>query len=428
MQEMIMPVLEAPPTARNQDHRRSKPSRIKRTAAAAVAVLSLAAVAAGVYAIQGNSAAGAGLIGSSNLSARTPASAMPTFADLVDDVRQSVVSVRVVAEVGAGVAADEEPNAQRGMPFGKFFRGSPGKRRGNVPLQVPKEARRYGEALGSGFLIAPDGYIVTNGHVVDNAVSIEVVMDDGTVIPAKVVGTDPTTDLALLKIDHGSNLSHVMFADAVPRVGEWVVAMGNPYGLGGTATAGIISAKGRDIGMGPIDDYIQIDAPVNRGNSGGPTFNLSGQVIGVNTAIYSPSGGSIGIAFDIPASTVKTVVYELKERGRVERGWLGVVTQPVTPEIAQVLGMKDAAGALVAGIQPASPAAKAGLAVGDVIAELDGMTIKEDRDLARHVVVMKPGRTVNLSVLRKGRAETVAIKLEPLRDANASPSADREPR
>jgi len=413
-----MPILEATSNERDQHHERSKTSHVKPAVVAGLAVLMLAAVAVGVHAIEGHGATGSGsaAIGSNNLSAGAPKATMPTFADLVDHVRQAVVSVRVTAEAGADVTVDNDgPNTLQGMPSERFFRGRPGEKNDAAPLQLPNDTKRYVQALGSGFLIAPDGYIVTNSHVVDNAVNVEVIMDDGTVVPARVVGTDPTTDLALLKIEHGSNLSHVMFAEAAPRVGEWVLAMGNPYGLGGTATAGIVSAKGRDIGSGPIDNYIQIDAPVNRGNSGGPTFNLSGQVIGVNTAIYSPSGGSIGIAFDVPASIAMPVVNELQKHGRVERGWLGLMIQPVTPEIAEALGMKDTAGALVAGVQPASPAAKAGLAVGDVVAELDGMTIKDDRALARHIVVMKPGSTVNLSVRRRGHAETVAIKLDPLK-------------
>ena len=239
-------------------------------------------------------------------------------------------------------------------------------------------------------------------------------MDDGAVVAAKVIGTDPKTDLALLKIEHGSNLPFVTLADTTPRVGEWVVAMGNPFGLGGTVTAGIVSAQGRDIGSGPFDNYIQIDAPVNRGNSGGPTFNMDGQVIGVNTAIYSPSGGLIGIAFDIPAATVKSVVADLKTNGRVERGWLGVEVQPVTPDIADSLGMKDMAGALVAGVQTESPAARAGVAPGDVIAEVDGAAIKDARDLARSIGTVKPGKTVKLTVHRGGKTQTMAVKLDPV--------------
>ena len=197
---------------------------------------------------------------------------------------------------------------------------------------------------GSGFFISPDGYAVTNNHVVDHAKSVQVTTDDGTVYTAKVIGTDPKTDLALIKVDGKNDFPYVQFADHAPRVGDWVVAVGNPFGLGGTVTAGIVSARGRDIGAGPYDDYIQIDAPINKGNSGGPAFNVDGDVIGVNTAIYSPSGGSVGIGFDIPADTVKMVVAQLKEHGHVTRAWLGVRIQPVTAGIAESLGMKKTEG------------------------------------------------------------------------------------
>ena len=201
---------------------------------------------------------------------------------------------------------------------------------------------------GSGFFISADGYAVTNNHVVDGADKVEVTTDDGKTYTAKVIGTDPRTDLALIKVEGGSNFPFAKLADGKPRIGDWVLAVGNPFGLGGTVTAGIVSASGRDIGNGPYDDFIQIDAPVNKGNSGGPAFNTEGEVIGVNTAIYSPSGGSVGIAFSIPAATVKSVVAQLKDKGSVSRGWIGVQIQPVTPDIADSLGLKKAEGALVA--------------------------------------------------------------------------------
>lgn len=204
-------------------------------------------------------------------------------------------------------------------------------------------------------------------------------------------------------------------ADAKPRVGEWVVAVGNPFGLGGTVTASIVSAQDRDIGSGPFDNYIQIDAPVNRGNSGGPTFNMSGQVIGVNTAIYSPSGGSVAIAFDIRAPTVRSVAAEIKRHGRVEWGWLGVEIQPVTRDVADALGLADRAGALVAGVRAASPAAKAGVVSGDVIAEVDGSAIKDARDLARRIGEARPGNTVRLTIRRNGKTETMPVKLDPVK-------------
>src|SRR5262249_31360883 len=214
---------------------------------------------------------------------------------------------------------------------------------------------------GSGFFISADGYAVTNNHVVDKAETVEVATDDGHTYSAKVIGADPRTDIALIKVDGRSDFPHVRFAEHAPRIGDWVLGVGNPFGLGGTVPAGIVSARGRDIGAGPYDDFIQIDAPVNRGNSGGPTFDVDGSVIGVNTAIFSPSGGSVGIAFAIPAETVKAVVTQLKEHGSVTRGWIGVQIQPVTAEIAETLNLKAAQGALVAEPQADGPAAKAGI-------------------------------------------------------------------
>jgi serine protease Do len=409
-----MSIPEPTHAARVHDHLQHRSSKLRWGLLAGLIVVLLGAAAASIHAGKGDGAPDMAPlpIHAENLTARAPTVAMPSFADLVDNVRQAVVSVRATAEAEADAASDDG-NPFAGTPLERFFRGRPRK---NGDASPPDSSRRHVVALGSGFVITEDGYIVTNDHVVDKAVKVEVVMDDGAVIPAKVIGTDATTDLALLRIEHRRNLPFVTLADAAPRVGEWVVAMGNPYGLGGTVTAGIVSAKGRDIGSGPFDSYIQIDAPVNRGNSGGPTFNMSGQVIGVNTAIFSPSGGSIGIAFDIPATMVKAVATELREHGRVHRGWLGVVTQPVTSDIAESLGMKDAAGALVAGVQPDSPAAEAGLAAGDVIAEVDGKTIKDAHDLARQIGINQPGNTVKLTIRRKGRTETLAIKLQALKD------------
>jgi serine protease Do len=264
---------------------------------------------------------------------------------------------------------------------------------------------------GSGFFISPDGYAVTNNHVVDHAQSVQVTADDGTIYTAKVVGTDPKTDLALIKVDGKKDFSYVKFADQPPRIGDWVVAVGNPFGLGGTVTAGIVSARGRDIGSGPYDDYVQIDAPINKGNSGGPAFDINGNVIGVNTAIYSPSGGSVGIGFDIPASTVKLVVGQLKDKGHITRGWLGVQVQPVTADIADSLGMKQARGAMVDDPQPGSPAAKAGIKAGDVITAVNGTAVKDSRDLARTIGNMAPGRSVNLDILHMGESKPVTLTL-----------------
>jgi serine protease Do len=259
--------------------------------------------------------------------------------------------------------------------------------------------------------MSPDGYAVTNNHVVDHAKSVQVTTDDGSIFTAKVVGTDQKTDLALIKVEGKNDFPYVKFADHAPQIGDWVVAVGNPFGLGGTVTAGIVSARGRDIGAGPYDDYIQIDAPINKGNSGGPAFDVNGNVIGVNTAIFSPSGGSVGIGFDIPADTAKMVVAQLKENGHVTRGWLGVQIQPVTPSIAESLGMKKAEGALVDQPQSGSPAAKAGIESGDVITAVNGTPVKDARELARTIGMMAPDSSVKLDILRNGEAKTISLTL-----------------
>jgi serine protease Do len=255
---------------------------------------------------------------------------------------------------------------------------------------------------------------VTNNHVVDKAETVEVTTDDGKTHNAKVIGTDPRTDLALIKVEAKGDFSYVKLADKAPRIGDWVLAVGNPFGLGGTVTAGIVSARGRDIGAGPYDDFIQIDAPVNKGNSGGPTFDVDGNVIGVNTAIFSPSGGSVGIAFAIPASTVKSVVAQLKDKGSVSRGWIGVQIQPVTSEIAESLGLKAPEGALVADPQASGPAAKAGIQAGDVITAVNGTPVKDAKDLARQIGSMSPGASVKLTVWRKGEEKTFSLALGEL--------------
>jgi len=280
---------------------------------------------------------------------------------------------------------------------------------------------------GSGFFISADGYAVTNNHVVDKAKTVEVTTDDGKSYTAKVIGADPKTDLALIKIDGRGDFSYVKFADATPRVGDWVLAVGNPFGLGGTVTAGIVSARGRDIGAGPYDDFIQIDAPVNKGNSGGPSFDVNGNVIGVNTAIFSPSGGSIGIGFAIPSDTVKTVIAQLEKSGKVTRGWIGVQIQQVTPDIAESLGLKNPEGALVAEPQADSPAAKAGIQSGDVITAVDGQPVKNARELARKISSMAPGTSVKLGIWRTGAEKALTLALGELpntRQARAKAEPD----
>jgi serine protease Do len=346
---------------------------------------------------------------------------LPSFAPLVKAVEGAVVSLRVKSDAGGETALNEEgqpenENPFKGTPFERFFRGpdSPFKR-----FERPDGAPRVVLAQGSGFFISADGYLVTNNHVADHAVSLQAVTTDGKIYTAKVVGTDPRTDLALLKVDGRNDFPYVTFSHSEPAVGDWVLALGNPFGLGGTVTAGIISAEGRNIGEGPYDDFLQIDAPVNRGNSGGPTFNQDGQVVGVNTAIYSPSGGSVGIAFAIPARTVEQVVGQLKEHGHVTRGWLGVQIQNVTPEIADSLGLKAGNGALVAKLESGSPAEKAGIKEGDVITSVNSTEVKDSRGLARQIAGLSPGANVKLGLVRNGSTETIDVKISELTDKPA---------
>jgi len=345
------------------------------------------------------------------------------FADLVAKVKPAVISVRVKidgAEVTTSGDDESMQPGQPGSPFDQFFR------RFGMPDGMQPHAPR-GRAVvgqGSGFFISADGYAVTNDHVVDKAKSVEVTTDDGKTYTAKVIGTDPKTDLALIKVDGRSDFQFVSFADRTARIGDWVIAVGNPFGLGGTVTAGIVSARGRDIGSGPYDDFIQIDAPINKGNSGGPSFDSDGNVIGVNTAIFSPSGGSVGIGFAVPADTVKTVVAQLKASGAVTRGWIGVQIQPVTADLAESLGLKKAEGALVAEPQAGSPAAKAGIQAGDVITSVNGEAVKDPRDLARKIGAMAPGSSVKLGAVRKGETQTLSMTVGELPREHQARAAD----
>jgi serine protease Do len=343
------------------------------------------------------------------------------FADIVEKVKPAVISVRVKMERPGNSHLnndnDEEIPFPPGSPFERFFRrfGMP-----NIP-NGPQTVT----GQGSGFFITADGYAVTNNHVVQNAESVRVTTDDGKSFTAKVIGTDPRTDVALIKVD-GGNFPFVKLTEETPRVGDWVLAVGNPFGLGGTVTAGIVSARGRDIGAGPYDDFIQIDAPVNKGNSGGPTFDVDGNVIGVNTAIFSPSGGSVGIAFDIPSETVKSVVAQLRDKGTVTRGWIGVQIQPVTPEIADSLGLKKATGALVSEPQANSPAAKAGIASGDVITSVDGAAVRDARELARKIGTMAPDSSVKLGLIHEGQEKTVTLTLGTLPNDKQAANQQKE--
>jgi serine protease Do len=332
------------------------------------------------------------------------------FADVVEKVKPAVISVRVKVESNPQTMGFDGEGLPPGLE--RFFRQF-GRPDGSSPNgRSPR--RNFSTGQGSGFFISADGYAVTNNHVVEKASNVQVKTDDGKTYDAKVIGTDPRTDLALIKVDGRSDFPYAKLSEKAPRIGDWVLAVGNPFGLGGTVTAGIVSARSRDIGAGPYDDFIQIDAPVNKGNSGGPTFDVDGNVIGVNTAIFSPSGGSVGIAFAIPSDTVKTVVMQLRDHGTVTRGWIGVQIQPVTSEIADSLGLKKAEGALVAEAQANGPAAKAGIQSGAVITSVNGDPVKDARDLAKKIGSMTPGNSVKLGVIEKGSEKTVTLTLGEL--------------
>jgi serine protease Do len=338
------------------------------------------------------------------------------FADIVEQVKPSVISVKV--NINEKVSSKDDNNDdspfQPGSPMERFFRRFGGPDGMPPGLRGTPRGRGAVTGQGSGFFISADGFAVTNNHVVDGADKVEVTTDDGKTFKAKVIGTDARTDLALIKVEGGSSFPFAKLSESKPRIGDWVLAVGNPFGLGGTVTAGIVSASGRDIGNGPYDDFIQIDAPVNKGNSGGPAFNTEGEVMGVNTAIYSPSGGSVGIAFSIPASTVKSVIAQLKDKGSVSRGWIGVQIQPVTADIADSLGLKKAEGALVAEPQANGPAAKAGIESGDVITAVNGESVKDARELARTIGGLAPGNSVKLDVLHKGQNKVLNLTLGQL--------------
>ncbi|CAA2140579.1 Do family serine endopeptidase [Hyphomicrobium sp. ghe19] len=341
-----------------------------------------------------------------------------SFADIVDKVKPAVVSVSVVNDGGASKLASNEKGGKKGdkgftlpdlppdHPLHDFFKNLP--KEFGQPDQKPKIV----QGQGSGFVITPDGYVVTNNHVIDGATKIQVTFDnDETKYDAKLVGTDQRTDIAVIKIESTKKTFPTLkLADKESRVGDWALAVGNPFGLGGTVTAGIVSALARDIGSGPYD-YLQIDAAVNRGNSGGPTVNIDGDVIGVNTAIFSPSGGNVGIAFAVPAKTVKEVVQQLKSGGTVNRGWLGVKIQNVDEDTAASIGLPAAHGALVSEVTPNGPAAKSGLKAQDAIIQVNGEKIADSRDLARKIAELAPDTPVDVKVWRNNAEETVKVKL-----------------
>src|SRR5216683_3346243 len=345
--------------------------------------------------------------------------AVQDLSDLAAKVTPAVVNVAVTMKAGAAADDEETQMSDRSQQqqmeefmqrFAERFgqQGQPGK-----PQMKPQQRQaQKAQAVGTGFIVDANGWIVTNFHVAGKADSITVTLADGRKLPAKMVGGDEKTDLALIKVESDKPLPYVTFADATKvRVGQPVMAVGNPFGLGGTVTTGIVSARGRDIHSGPFDDYIQTDAAINRGNSGGPLFDMDGHVIGINTAIFSPSGGSVGLGFAIPSSLAEPVVAQLKTNGRVERGLLGVQIQPVTEELAQSMSLGSEKGALVAQVQPDSPALAAGIKSGDVIKSVDGKNIETIRDLTRMISAVKPGTSVKLGLWRDGKDMTVTAKV-----------------
>jgi serine protease Do len=346
-----------------------------------------------------------------------------TFADIVDKVKGSVVSIYVTGKSDVGPSAGDAPNNFPDLPddnplnqfFKKFKKGDKGNS-GPAPEM---------KAQGSGFVITEDGYVVTNNHVVEDTTKIEVSFDENERIEATLIGVDPRTDLALIKLKSEKKFSALQFAKKPVRVGDWVIAIGNPFGLGGTVTAGIVSARGRDINSGPYD-FIQIDASVNKGNSGGPTFNLDGEVIGVNSAIYSPSGGSVGIAFDIPSELVQRVVADLKDKGSVSRGWLGVHIQSVSADIASSIGLKDAHGALITKITEKGPADGTELKVGDAVLSVNGKRVEDSRGLARMIAEFAPKAVTALTVFRDGQERDVSITLGQFPDEKKLASLETE--
>ncbi|MEO0681763.1 MAG: DegQ family serine endoprotease, partial [Pseudomonadota bacterium] len=355
-----------------------------------------------------------------------PAGAPVSFAELAESLSPAVVNISTTSSV----AAPSRPNGPRlpeNSPFRELFPdlfdGQPGQR-------APARPR---SSLGSGFVISADGYIVTNNHVIDGADEIKANFADGSSLDAVLIGTDPKTDIALLKVSPDEDLTFVPFGDSdAARVGDWVMAIGNPFGLGGSVSAGIISARNRDINAGPYDDFIQTDAAINRGNSGGPLFNMAGEVVGVNTAIISPSGGSIGIGFSVPANIAENVVAQLQQFGQTRRGWLGVQIQQVTDELAESLGLNQARGALVASLVEDGPAEAGDIEQGDVILRFDGRRVQTMRDLPRMVAETEVGKAVDVVVWRKGERVTLAVELglleeeAPVVNASAEPPAQAE--
>lgn len=363
-----------------------------------------------------------------------------SFSQLAKAKLPAVVTITASGEAQAGpggIPGGPASPFPPGSPFEDFFEdffgqppGGPGGGAPGAPGQPPQS--RPTRSLGSGFIIDPSGFIVTNNHVVEGATEVQVTLESGRTIQAEVVGTDPATDIALLRVDAGEELPALAWGDSdAAEVGDWIIAIGNPFGLGGSVTAGIISARARDIGAGNYDDFIQTDAAINSGNSGGPMIDMDGRVIGVNTAIFSRTGGSVGIGFSVPSAIASSVVAELREQGFVTRGFLGVTIQPVTEEIAEALGLQAQEGALVSSVSPDSPAARAGLQTGDVVVSVNGETVEEPRDLSRRVADIDPGERVQLEVLREGERQTIQAQVGELpreqQTAEAAPQDQGSP-
>jgi serine protease Do len=350
--------------------------------------------------------------------AAAPAAGPASIADLSEGLLDAVVNISTSQSVKSDGNGPQQPQIQDGSPFQEFFDDffdGEGGQQGNQKVS----------SLGSGFVIDPSGYVVTNNHVIEGADDIEVVFPNGSKLKATLIGTDTKTDLSVLKVEPRAPLKAVPFGDSRRmRIGDWVMAIGNPFGLGGSVTLGIISARGRNINAGPYDNFIQTDAAINKGNSGGPLFNMHGEVIGINTAIISPSGGSIGIGFAVPTEIAENVVHQLIEFGETRRGWLGVRIQPVTDEIADSLGLDRARGAMVSGIVNDGPIKNGEIKAGDVITSFDGSPVNEMRDLPRIVAESPVGKAVDVVIMRDGKEQTVKVTLGRLEDSAQSASAD----
>jgi serine protease Do len=347
------------------------------------------------------------------------------IADVAEQVIDAVVNISTSQKVDARMG--NMPDLPPGSPMEEFFEEFFKNRRGPSGQGDADRAPRRINSLGSGFIIDASGVVVTNNHVIGDADEINVILNDGTKLPAQLVGKDSKSDLALLRVKTDKPLKAVKFGDSDKlRLGEWVIAIGNPFSLGGTVTAGIVSARNRDINSGPYDNYIQTDAAINRGNSGGPLFNLGGEVVGVNTAIISPSGGSIGIGFAVPSNSAVAVIEQLRQYGETRRGWLGVRIQQVTDDIAESLNIKPPHGALVAGVDDKGPAKPAGIEAGDVVVRFDGHEVKEMHDLPRIVADTPVGKEVDVVVIRKGKEETHRVKIGRLEDGEKAAAANAD--